>query len=80
VSIDRTYGARLVGRRRSTALDPPLLVLELHPLLVQRVLHLLVTRVKLLFGNLELALLFLDFLLEDHLHLGFHLGKLGLSA
>jgi len=37
-----------------------------------------VASIKLFLGLLELGLLFLNLLLEDHLHLGLHLGKFGL--
>jgi hypothetical protein len=43
-----------------------------------RFLHLLVASIELLFGQLELGFLLLHFLLEDHLHLGLHLGQLHL--
>jgi hypothetical protein len=36
-----------------------------------------VPRIQLLFRLLELGFLLLHFLLENHLHLGFHLGQLG---
>ena len=53
-----------------------LLVFELESLAVELLLHLLVSGVQFLFGLLQLALLFCHLLLEDHLHLGLHLGKL----
>lgn len=61
--------------QRSSALDPLLLVLELHSLAVELLLHLLVSSVELLLGLLQLALLLGNLLLEHHLHLGLHLGE-----
>lgn len=70
--------AHLLGRKRSTLLDPALLVLELDALLLERLLHLAVARVQLLLALLKLGLLLVDLLLEHHLHLELHLGQLGL--
>ena len=70
-----TY-ALLLGRQRAAALNPPLLVLEVEALLLQRLLHLAMASVELLFGLLELGLLLLHLLLEDQLHLRFHLREL----
>lgn len=77
VNAKRTYRG-LLRSQRSAALDPSLLILKLGTLLLKGILHFLVARVKLLFRLLELGLLLLHLLLEDHLHLGFHLRELSL--
>jgi len=64
--------------QRPTTLEPSLLILKLSSLFLKRILHLLVTRVQLLFRLLKLGLLFLNLLLENHLHLGLHLSELSL--
>ena len=53
-----------------------LFLLEFCSLALELVLHLTMTGVELLFALLELALLFVHLLLEDHLHFGLHLGQL----
>lgn len=60
----------------SPALDALLLLLELLSLSVELLLHLAVTGVQLLFALLEFVLLFLNLLLEYHLHFEFHLREL----
>jgi hypothetical protein len=62
----------------STTLDSSLLVFQICALLVESVLHFLVSSIKFLFRLLQLRLFLLDLLLEHHLHLSLHLGKLGL--
>ena len=61
--------------QRTSALDSRLLLLKLHALAFE-LLHLAMAGVQLLFTLLQLALLFGNLLLEDHLHLSLHLGKL----
>lgn len=61
--------------QRAPALDSRLLLLELHALAFELLLHFAMTGVQLLFTLLQLALLFGNLLLEDHLHLSLHLGK-----
>lgn len=62
--------------QRTSALDPRLLLLKLHALALKLLLHLAMAGVQLLFTLLQLALLLSNLLLEDHLHLSLHLGKL----
>lgn len=62
--------------QRASALDALLLVLELQALALELFLHLSVASIELLFRLLQLALLLRHLLLEDHLHLGLHLGEL----
>lgn len=66
-----------LGRQWPAILDLSLLLLEIQPLFFQGLLHLPMPRVEFLLRLLQLGLLFLHLLLENHLHLGFHLGKLG---
>lgn len=58
----------------TSALDALLLLLKFGALALELLLHFSVSGVELLFGLLELALLLRNLLLEDHLHLGLHLG------
>ena len=62
--------------QRTSALDSRLLLLKLHALALKLLLHLAMAGVQLLFTLLQLALLLGNLLLEDHLHLSLHLGKL----
>ena len=62
--------------QRTSALDSRLLLLKLHALALELLLHLAMAGVQLLFTLLQLALLLSNLLLEYHLHLSFHLGKL----
>ena len=62
--------------QRPSALDSRLLLLELESVPIELLLHLAVAGVQLFFALLELGLLLGHLLLEDHLHLGFHLGEL----
>lgn len=59
-----------------SALDSRLLLLELHPLTIELLLHLAMTGVEFFFALLQFRLLLGNLLLEDHLHLSLHLGKL----
>src|SRR3569833_1645393 len=61
---------------RPAALDPRLLLLELHALALELLLHLAVASVELFLALLELGLLLRHLLLEHHLHLGLHLVEL----
>lgn len=62
--------------QRAAALDPGFLLLELHALAFELLLHLAMTGIQLLFTLLQLALLLRNLLLEDHLHLSLHLREL----
>ena len=66
-----------LGRQRPAILDLPFFLVEIQSLLFQGLLHLPMSRVKLLLRLFQLGLFFLHLLLEDHLHLGFHLGQFG---
>lgn len=59
-----------------SALNPRLLLLEFVALAIELLLHFAVTGIQLFFALLQLRLLLGHLLLEDHLHLGLHLGKL----
>lgn len=72
-----TYSVLLRGQWSAT-LDSSLLVFQVCALLVESILHFLVSSIKFLLGLLQLRLFLLDLLLEDHLHLSLHLGKLSL--
>ena len=67
----------LLGRQWPAILDLSFLFLEIQPLFFERLLHLPMPRVEFLLRLLQLGFLFLHLLLENHLHLGFHLGELG---
>lgn len=68
--------ALLLSFQRAAALDAGLPLLEFSSLAVQLLLHFAVAGVELLLALLQLALLLGYLLLEHHLHLGLHLGKL----
>src|SRR5271155_822651 len=59
-----------------TTFDACLLLFQLGSLPLQLILHLSVSCEELLLALLQLALLLLHLLLEDHLHFGLHLGEL----
>lgn len=61
---------------RPATFETGLLLVQLHPLPLQLVLHLAVPRVEFVLALFQLALLLGHLLLEDHLHLGLHLGEL----
>lgn len=57
----------------ASALEAVLLFFQLLALPVELILHLAMSGVEFVFALLELAFLLGNLLLEDHLHLGFHL-------